>query len=206
MAQQIVLGWRAMRLVSCLACGDWGLAGTYGAQHVAGRVAPRAVCLGRGAWLKEPAPKRLPPEHRRPWWWNVPQDIVLEEGRRPISPEPHSRAWDYLPPAPAPGCTCGYHLAWSWRTAREVPPGRGEALLLYCQALGPAIVYEGGVRVEAFRILAYVQLPSPGWRWSLVAPEVAEVMATRWGPEISDPSSLPTGAFDRVPPEAAALM
>ncbi len=205
---QIILGWQTMQVVYCAECGDLGLEAPYGGRHVAGRVSPQAVCLGRRYSFGGLGPSP-PREHMRPWWKNVPPRLRRFQGqRRPMSPEPHSRAWDYLPPAPVEWCSCGYSLAWSWRVAwTEARWARCDEILLYCQGLGSGIVYEGGARMEAFRILAF----TPRWcdderSCPFMRPSLRDEVRARWGPEIPDPSSLPTGVFDQVPPEAAALL
>ncbi len=202
----IVLGWRAMRAVRCKSCGGWGLTGPCGGYHLSGRVAPPAVCLGLDYWLEGQTPLP-PPEHRRPWWENVPPSLRPEGIVRPPGPPPHGQAWDYLPPAPVEGCSCGYYLSWWWRPALRLVRRFRNPLLLYCQAAGSAIVDKDGARVESFRVLGYAaQAPDLG-RWcSLAAPKAAETVMARWGPEIPDPDHLPTGVFDHLPPEAAALL
>ncbi len=206
-ANGIMLGWRAMWVVPCQEC-EWALAGTYGGRHVAGRIAPAAVCLGRPFWLLGPAPEGLPHEHERPWWKNVPPGLAQVEAYMLPFPEPHSKAWDYLPPAPAAGCTCGYYLAWCGRTVWEMVEVKQHLLLLYCQGLGPAIVYEDGARVETFRILGFAAQPPSSVSWESFFPSanMAEAVLARWGPELPSFEALPTGVFDRVPPEVAALI
>ncbi len=208
MSGKIVLGWRVMRVVRCPDCGGWALAGPYGWRHVSGRVPPPAVCLGRRApWPEDRLPAPPPGHKRRRWWEHVPPELITERPH-PIHPDPHSPAWDYLPPAPAEGCSCGYYLAWSWEVAWDAAfLGRCDEILLYCQAIGPGILYEAGVRVEAFRILAF----APRWCGAeqgcpFAGPRMREVVRERWGPEIADPGALPTGVFGRIPPEVAALM
>ncbi len=206
MTQQIILGWRAMQVVYCpLRCQGWTLRGPFSGRHVAGRIAPPAACLGQ-TWATKATPG-LPPEHLRPWWENAPQEIVAEEGRSPVAPEPHSRAWDYLPPAPAVGCTCGYHLAFKRDRAAMAVARFCGALLLYCQGLGRGVVHRSGARVEAFRILAWL----PPWcaqrgLCQVMAPEAMAWARRTLGPELLDSTVLPTGVFDHLPPEVAALL
>ncbi len=206
---KIVLGWRAMMIIDCPDCG-WALEGAYSGRHVAGRIAPRAVCLGYARWpWEEDIPKGLPPEHRLQWREKVPPALVSrrDDGIPDPFPDPHSPAWDYLPPAPLQGCTCGYYLAFDLDAARAVLIQHCAVIILYCQALGHTVLYTGGVRTETFRVLGF----SAEWcdrviKCSYLSPGGRAWARKTYAPLITRPHEMPTGVFDKVPPEAAALM
>ncbi len=139
----------------------------------------------------------MPPELLPQWDDGIPDPY----------PEPHSRAWDYLPPAPLQGCTCGYYLAFDLDATRAVLTPHCTVIALYCQALGRAVLYTGGVRAETFRVLGF----SAEWRdmWHdcvYIEPSGRAWACETYGPLIDRPHELPTGVFDRLPPEVAALL
>ncbi len=208
MTANIILGWRTMLVVWCGQCQGWALQGIYGPFHLTSRLSPPAVCPG---WDRSTRPgiswDTVPSEHRKRWQERVPRR--LRKDGTPVAPNPHSKAWAYLPSAPAEGCSCGYYIAFSPQKVRRLVSCSQWTVpvVLYVQALGKAILHADGARCERYRVLAHqaprslVDRLGPGAR-----DQVAAWLQGAFGPELSPGATLPAGVFDRIPPEVAMLL
>ncbi len=166
-----------MAALWCRHCGSWALEGPDGFRHLAGRLSAPAACLG----------------------------CAGQVGQGDICPE----ALAHLPAAPARACDCRYRLTFSWREAQRqvaAAPYGVCALALYVHALDAITVRGREAWCGRFRVLAYC----PRWQTNPFVPlAVARLMdwaRATLGPELPTGRHLPTGVFDRVPPEVAALL
>ncbi len=201
--ERVVLGWRAANVVDCRhpLCQGWVLQG-FGPWylHVAGRVAPLAVCAPPWAY-----PPNVEEAHRA-----VPRLYTPS-----LDSEPRGHYWlNGSPvelPAPYPDCTCGHYITYQ-KPLRLLENNNIyiPRALLYVQGLGYMVRHGRGVRVETYRILAWdVWLPKEASiaRLDYYA-EARDDLTRRLGPPTLDLAywDLPAGSFRQIPPEAAAFM